>query len=174
MRLVSRDYRTSCWLEVELRGDLIESVRHATGPDRLGPEDPWIAPAFWDIQTNGRGGISFSSPDLSVEQVAAVVRDQQVLGTARLCPTLITAPVDHMLHGLRTIAAACERIPDVGRRVLGIHVEGPFLSELEGYRGAASRCCHLRSELAAVRSVPAGRGRTYRALYAGTRTQWRH
>ena len=41
-----------------------------------------------------------------------------------------------MLHGLRTIAAACEQFPDVARSVLGVHVEGPFLSELDGYRGA--------------------------------------
>ena len=49
---------------------------------------------------------------------------------------MITAPVEHMLHGLRTIAAACERFPDVAARVAGIHLEGPFLSERDGYRGA--------------------------------------
>lgn len=100
------------------------------------PGDLWVAPAFWDIQLNGRGGHSFSSPELTVEQTVAIVQAQGSLGTARLCPTLITAPTDHMLHGLRTIAAACEQFPDVARRVLGIHVEGPFLSELDGYRGA--------------------------------------
>ncbi len=41
-----------------------------------------------------------------------------------------------MLHGLRTIAAACDRFPDVAARVVGIHLEGPFLSDLDGYRGA--------------------------------------
>ena len=53
-----------------------------------------------------------------------------------MCPTLITAPVDHLLHGVRTIAAACEAFPDVAARVVGIHLEGPFISEREGYRGA--------------------------------------
>ena len=64
------------------------------------------------------------------------MRAQGPLGTARLCPTLITAPVDHLLHGLRTIAAACQAFADVGARVLGIHLEGPFISRREGYRGA--------------------------------------
>ena len=101
----------------------------------VSPIDDWVAPAFWDIQINGRWGHSFSSPDLTVEQVAEIVRAQAALGTARLCPTLITAPVRDLLHGLRTIAAACERFPDVAARVVGIHLEGPFISEHEGYRG---------------------------------------
>ncbi len=41
-----------------------------------------------------------------------------------------------MLHGLRTIAAACDAFPDVAARIAGIHLEGPFLSERDGYRGA--------------------------------------
>ena len=83
---------------------------------------------------NGRWGHSFSNPDLTLEQVAAIVRAQGPLGTARLCPTLITAPVDDLLHGLRTIATACDEFTDVAARVAGIHLEGPFLSELDGYR----------------------------------------
>jgi N-acetylglucosamine-6-phosphate deacetylase len=136
MQLVARDFISSSWIELELRGELIESVRPIQGPAQVEPVDLWVAPAFWDIQLNGRGGHSFSSPDLTTDQVAAIVHSQAALGTARLCPTLITAPVDDMLHGLRTIAAACDRFPDVARAVLGIHVEGPFLSEHEGYRGA--------------------------------------
>jgi N-acetylglucosamine-6-phosphate deacetylase len=136
MRLVARDYSSSHWIEIELRGERIESVKSATGPTDIGPEDEWVGPAFWDIQLNGRDGHSFSGPELTVDVAAAIIRDQAPLGTARLCPTLITAPIDDMLHGLRTIATACGRHQDVGRRVVGIHLEGPFLSEQAGYRGA--------------------------------------
>jgi N-acetylglucosamine-6-phosphate deacetylase len=136
MRRVARDYSSSRWVEIELRAELIESVRPVTGPADISPEDEWVGPAFWDIQLNGRNGHSFSGSELTVELAAEIIRDQAPLGTARLCPTLITAPVDDMLHGLRTIATACNRYQDIGRRVLGIHLEGPFLSELAGYRGA--------------------------------------
>ena len=139
MVIAARDVLTSRWIEIELDGGNIAAVRSCCAPVNSDVPDLWAAPAFWDIQTNGRWGHSFSSPDLTVEQVAEIVRAQAALGTARLCPTLITAPRGAMLHGVRTIAAACDAYPDVGRMVLGIHLEGPFLSELDGYRGAHPR-----------------------------------
>ncbi len=48
--------------------------RWSGGP--ASPADDWIAPAFWDIQINGRWGHSFSEPGLTVEQVAEIVRAQ--------------------------------------------------------------------------------------------------
>jgi N-acetylglucosamine-6-phosphate deacetylase len=96
----------------------------------------WVAPAFWDIQTNGRWGISFSDPTLSVEDASRVIRAHAPLGVARLCPTLITAPFEAMRHGVATIAAACEQDESIARMVLGLHLEGPSISGLDGYRGA--------------------------------------
>jgi N-acetylglucosamine-6-phosphate deacetylase len=136
MRITARDYRDRRWLDLDVVDGLIAEVRSSDDPEEPRPDDDWVAPAFWDLQMNGRWGHSFSSPDLTVEQVAAIVRAQGPLGTAKLCPTLITAPVDHMMHGVRTIAAACEAFTDVAARIVGIHLEGPFISEREGYRGA--------------------------------------
>ena len=136
MVIVARDFKTSSWIEIEIRNGIIAAVRPGDGPAERSPNDDWVGPAFWDIQLNGRWGYSFSSPELTVEHVVAIVRAQGSLGTARLCPTLITAPPGQMLHSVRTIAAACEADPETARKVLGIHLEGPFLSHREGYRGA--------------------------------------
>jgi N-acetylglucosamine-6-phosphate deacetylase len=136
MPIVARRFSDASWIELEVHDQVISALRPAVGPSSPLPDDDWVAPAFWDIQVNGRWGHSFSSRDLSVEMVASIVSAQSALGTARLCPTLITAPRPDLLHGLRTIAAACEADSRVAARVLGIHLEGPFLSALEGYRGA--------------------------------------
>ena len=136
MFITARHYLDSRWFELTIQGQRIAEARPVEGPVAIHPGDDWVAPAFWDIQTNGRWGHSFSSPDLGMDQVAEIVRAQACLGTARLCPTLITAPVEHMIHGLKTIAAACAAFPDIAARVAGIHLEGPFLSERDGYRGA--------------------------------------
>jgi N-acetylglucosamine-6-phosphate deacetylase len=136
MKLVARDYRDSRWIELEVRDGVIAAIESCDGSSAVNSGDLWVAPAFYDIQLNGGFGHSFSSPDLTVENVAAIVRTVGRQGTARLCPTLITAPIDHLIHGLRTIAAACDAYSDVAERVAGIHLEGPFISLREGFRGA--------------------------------------
>lgn len=134
--MIARHHRTGHWVRLAFDGGLIAEVAPADGPRAVGPDDDWVAPAFLDLQVNGRWGVSFSDPTLTVEQVAAIVLAQGALGTAAICPTLISAPPGDTEHGLRTIAEACDRLPEVAARVLGIHLEGPYLSGLDGYRGA--------------------------------------
>src|SRR4051812_1296123 len=81
MPITARDYRTEKWVELEPTNGRIASIAPCQGPETIAPEDDWIAPAFWDIQTNGRWGYSFSSPDLTVDQVIEVVLAQASLGT---------------------------------------------------------------------------------------------
>jgi N-acetylglucosamine-6-phosphate deacetylase len=131
-----RHYQTGAWVHVATEGPAITAVDAADGPAAVDEADDWIAPAFWDIQTNGRWGISFSDPGLTVDQVAEIVQAQAELGTARLCPTLITAPRADLRHGVRTLAQACAAEPEIAARVTGIHLEGPYISEVDGYRGA--------------------------------------
>ncbi len=123
-------------LAIRIDGDRIASVEPLDVSEASMDDLPWIAPRLIDIQINGRWGISFSDPGLTVDQVAEVVRAQPAMGVGWIFPTLISATREATIHALRTIDAACRRWPDVDRRVLGIHLEGPYLSDLEGYRGA--------------------------------------
>ena len=68
--------------------------RRPTGPAAVSADDDWVAPAFWDIQPTAAGASRSPTPTLTADQVAEIVRAQAALGTARLCPTLITAPFD--------------------------------------------------------------------------------
>jgi N-acetylglucosamine-6-phosphate deacetylase len=136
VEVVARHYLDARWVELTIEQAGLTRVQPARGSAAISAEDDWVAPAFFDIQTNGRFGQSFASPHLTVERTVEIVRAHAPLGTARLCPTLITAPHEHLLHGLRTIDAACAAFPDVASQVVGIHLEGPFISERDGYRGA--------------------------------------
>ena len=132
----ARHYQTGGWVRLTVNGSSIASVEPIDGPMEPTAGDDWIAPAFWDIQLNGRWGVSFSDPSVTPGQVAEIVRAQAALGTARLCPTFITAPFASLKAGVSAVAAACEADPNVAARVVGLHLEGPYISGVDGYRGA--------------------------------------
>ncbi len=130
--VTARHYETGQTVRVGLTDGRIRELAALPGVEA----DFWVAPAFWDVQTNGRWGLSYSDPSIRPDQAAEVVRAQAALGTARLCPTLITAPFESFVKGLKAIADACGANPDVADMTVGVHVEGPYISPIEGYRGA--------------------------------------
>jgi N-acetylglucosamine-6-phosphate deacetylase len=132
--IVGRHHESGLPIRVTIRDAVIVGVEPAQVEDH--PRASWLAPAFLDIQTNGRLGVSFSDATLTADQVGSIVRAQAASGTARVCPTLITAGFEATRHGVAAIAEACRSSPEVGRMVAGIHLEGPWISSLDGYRGA--------------------------------------
>ncbi|MDR8390061.1 amidohydrolase family protein [Aliifodinibius sp. S!AR15-10] len=92
-------------------------------------------PGFVDLQVNGYKGVDFSSPNLTEEDFTFACRALLDNGTAALLPTIITSPLEVFERNLRLMSQAvkCNGLED---RLLGFHVEGPFLSAAEGARGA--------------------------------------
>jgi len=91
-------------------------------------------PAGWiDIQVNGYVGVDFSAPGLTVADVRRATEELVRRGTAAYCPTVVTSDLERYEKNLPVLAAAMEE-PDLEPHLLGIHLEGPFLS-MDG-RGA--------------------------------------
>jgi len=90
---------------------------------------------FIDIQSNGYKGINFSSEDLTLDQIRTAIRELVKDGTIAFCPTLVTQSMDGYRRNLSLMAKAM-RDPECARHILGIHMEGPFISPVEGARGA--------------------------------------
>ena len=97
---------------------------------------PWAAPGLIDAQMNGYAGQEFSSAKLTTEGVAFIGTQMDAFCVTRTYPTVTTNSPRIMAHAVRTIAAARQDSPLVARQFPGIHVEGPFLSPLDGPRGA--------------------------------------
>lgn len=103
-------------------------------------------PGFVDLQVNGYRGVSFSdvclSRDSCASACAAVLAEG---GCSAFMPTVITASLETYEHVLPLIAdvieaeaareGAAQLGPCVGR-LLGIHMEGPFISAQPGAVGA--------------------------------------
>ncbi len=84
------------------------------------PAGSMLAPGLVDVQVNGGGGLLFND-DPSAEAARAIAAAHRRLGTTSILPTLIT---DTPWMFARAALAA-----ETGAGVIGLHFEGPFLSQ---------------------------------------------
>jgi N-acetylglucosamine-6-phosphate deacetylase len=101
--------------DVEVDGGMVVAV------GRSGPGSGIAAPGFIDLQVNGFAGV-----DLMATDHDGYVRVGEALlatGTTAFQPTFVTAPEAALLDALRAMP-----VGGIGARVLGAHIEGPFLS----------------------------------------------
>jgi len=102
--------------DVELDGDRIAAVGLATAGGR-----GIAVPGLVDLQVNGFGGVDFLEAD-----AAGYARAGDALletGVTAYVPTLITSAEEHLVAALGEVP-----LKSKGPRILGVHVEGPFLS----------------------------------------------
>ncbi len=100
---------------------------------------PWVAPGFVDLQVNGFGGIDFNQADLTIEGVEKVCCGLDRYGTTKLLPTCTTAGHDLLARSMAVMAESYAKLPNVKRRMAGIHLEGPYIAPDDGPRGAHPR-----------------------------------
>lgn len=100
---------------------------------------PFLAPGFVDIQVNGFLGVDYSGEDLTVDGVESVCRELIARGTTQHVATIITRPRERIISNLEAIVRAVRASDLVAASVVGIHVEGPFISNEDGPRGAHER-----------------------------------
>jgi N-acetylglucosamine-6-phosphate deacetylase len=102
----------------------------------FGGEDLRVAPGLIDIQINGYDGVDFNAPDTGAEQIADATRKLWRTGVTAFCPTIITESFDHISKCVSNLVRAADESPEFARAMIGIHVEGPFISPEDGPRGA--------------------------------------
>lgn len=159
LTVYGRRYDTGEPVRITTAGDRVVAVDPATPKGKVA-DWPWLAPALFDLQINGHGGVWFSSADLTPDQATKAVTAYLKCGVSRLCPTLITNSFAALENGFRVLRTACERSPLVNRMVAGCHLEGPYISSIDGPRGAHP-LAHVRppdwSEFEKLQAAAGGR-----------------
>ena len=89
---------------------------------------------FFDLQVNGYKGVDFSSPSLTEDEFVFACRALFKTGTVGFLPTLITSSPDIYQRNL-TLVSKLRLYKEFAHRIPGVHLEGPFISPAEGYRG---------------------------------------
>jgi N-acetylglucosamine-6-phosphate deacetylase len=87
------------------------------------PAGAWLVPGFIDLQVNGGGDVLFNDSP-TPETIVSIARAHRKFGTTALLPTFITDTREKMRAAMAAVLEALDREPSV----LGLHLEGPFLS----------------------------------------------
>ena len=96
-----------------------------------------LIPGFIDLQVNGGGGVLFTAAP-TVDSLRTIGAAHRQYGTTGFLPTLITTRFDVMREA---VSAVAEAIAIGAPGVLGLHLEGPFLSpERKGVHDAGKFC----------------------------------
>jgi N-acetylglucosamine-6-phosphate deacetylase len=96
--------------------------RWCDGSVELMPPGTILAPGFIDLQVNGGGGVLLNETP-TPEAMRAIARAHRRYGTTSCLPTLIS---DTRAKATAAIAAA--KMLDGSSGILGLHLEGPFIS----------------------------------------------
>ena len=115
-----------------------------------------LLPGLVDLQVNGYFGVDLQAA--GADGWAQVVTRLPETGTTAFLPTFITAPIDELSAALRgAVGLAPALALTGGARVLGVHVEGPFIAPSR--RGAHNEAWITTASPAAVTDLlAAGRG----------------
>lgn len=95
-------------------------------------------PGLVDLQVNGHKGVDFSAAGLTKADFIRACRQLLEAGTTAFLPTIITSPDEVYKNNLAIMAEVMESAEggEFRGHLLGIHIEGPFISALDGARGA--------------------------------------
>ena len=97
----------------------------------------YISPGLIDNQVNGYNGIPFVSEgeELTLEEVQIITEGLWKTGVTTYLPTLRTNDQKVLLQSLAVLAKARSN-PALNGSIPGFHLEGPYISPVDGFRGA--------------------------------------
>lgn len=113
----------------------------------------------FDLQVNGYGGVDFNRDDVTLDAVERACAALAADCVAAAYATIITDDLDVMTRRINRLAQFIDQSRLVASTLVGIHIEGPFISPQAGYRGAHPLECVRLAELDATkRLLDAGNG----------------
>jgi N-acetylglucosamine-6-phosphate deacetylase len=130
-KIIGRDPRNGRSIGVTVEDGIITCLEETKGDTDL-----YLSAGFVDLQVNGRAGFDLNAEQISTNTVIGLVDVMLADGVTCFVPTLITALEEEICDRLKKIAEARGGDHRVAACVPFVHIEGPHISSLDGYRGA--------------------------------------
>jgi N-acetylglucosamine-6-phosphate deacetylase len=102
----------------------IEGVAVDEATARADATQPLLLPGFVDLHLHGGGGADTMDAGDAIARIATLHARH---GTTSLLATTMTAPLGDLEAALRALAPSIERRVPGAARVLGVHLEGPYI-----------------------------------------------
>ena len=112
---------------LELADGRVWRIEGEPVPDQIAREsaNAIVLPGFIDSHVHGGGGSDTMQGGGAIERIARLHARH---GTTSLLATTMTAPLDELQIAMTALGPACRRRIEGGARVLGVHLEGPYIN----------------------------------------------
>ncbi|QXH57692.1 N-acetylglucosamine-6-phosphate deacetylase [Pseudomonas maumuensis] len=121
--------------QLHLENGRIQAIE-GTPCDPQANDLPYLLPGFIDLHVHGGGGSDIMQGG---EAFATIARTHRRFGTTSLLATTMTAPREELARVLGELGAHLKQ-PRQGARILGVHLEGPYINP--GKLGAQPNFAH--------------------------------
>lgn len=132
-------YKTGEPVRVTVQNGLISKIEAIKG-DKKPNSEVYISPGFFDNQINGFAGVSFGfgGGELTQEGIYKATKALWERGVTSYLPTLTTNSKEIFVKNFSILASVKDDEELLGS-IPGYHLEGPYISPVDGFRGAHSK-----------------------------------
>ena len=128
-------YLTGKPVRIEICDGLIGNVNEIKASDERS-NNLFIAPGLIDNQINGYVNVDFSGNNLSSHDLITAAKAIWKDGVTSFLPTLVTNSNENLLRNFRILDETIRNDKQLSESIPGFHLEGPYISPAEGFRGA--------------------------------------
>jgi N-acetylglucosamine-6-phosphate deacetylase len=129
-------YATGNPVRIAISDGIIQEINEISAPEGKN-NFPFLSPGLIDNQINGNTNVDFSGEDLQPGDVTNAAKAIWRDGVTTFLPTLVSNSHENLITNFRILDEALRNDEMLRVSVPGFHLEGPYISPLDGYRG-----CH--------------------------------
>ena len=133
MKIQGHSYQDGSAIEISFSEGIIDSISETQNGLE---QDLILGPGFTDIQVNGYGGIDYNEIQSDPMNLAEISRLLYKEGVTTHFPTIITNDPKQISQLILQIVSLRKSDEFSRMSIEGLHIEGPFISPIDGPRGA--------------------------------------
>jgi N-acetylglucosamine-6-phosphate deacetylase len=122
-------------ISLTIKNGSIDKIERKNSSLNTAKSKIYIAPGLIDNQVNGYMNVAFAGEGLTIKGIRKATQALWKEGVTTYLPTL-TTNTRQLLKNNFSILAEAVKDHEIGLSIPGYHLEGPYISPVDGYRGA--------------------------------------